>query len=119
MRARVVSHATRGASRRDAPSGTDRVWSVKGTGVWSWILLIVLGGAVGSLYIGHALRMQEEAARLNSLELELMRARREHTEVKLLHDRMTGPNQIYRRATQMGFVSSGPADVILTEEAER
>lgn len=70
--------------------------------------------AAGILYIQHGFQMQEKMDRLQELDMTLQRTRHIYTEKSLRYDRLTGPNEIYRRAQQAGLVNSGPADNRLT-----
>jgi hypothetical protein len=70
--------------------------------------------AAGLLYIQHGFQMQEKMDRLQELDMALQRTRHLYTEKSLRYDRLTGPNEIYRRAQEAGLVNSGPADNRLT-----
>ena len=118
MKTRAASYATRRTSASPPLSGSDGAAAEAAIRLRTWVPLLLLFGTLSILYIGYALRMQERIARLGDLEQELVRIRREHKEVKLRYDRMTGPNEIYRQAKEMGFVGSGPADVIIPWEVE-
>lgn len=117
MRPRAASYATRRTSSSPLSDG-DKTANTAAINLRRWVPLLLLFGTLAVLYIGYALRMQERVARLSELEQDLARIRREHKEVKLRYDRMTGPNEIYRQAKELGFVSSGPADVIIPWEVE-
>lgn len=118
MKTRDASYAVRRTSSSRPLSGGDGAGNAAGISLRTWVPLMLLFGTLAVLYIGYALRMQERVARLSDMEQDLARIRREHKEVKLRYDRLTGPNEIYRQAKEMGFVGSGPADVILPWEVE-
>lgn len=77
---------------------------------WKVVAISITAGAFGISYIHHGFQMQEQLNRVESLELQMERTRRVFTEKQIRYDRLTGPKEIYQKAQEAGFVSSGPAN---------
>lgn len=77
---------------------------------WKVLVMSVAAGVFGIGYIHHGFQMQEQLNRVDSLELQMERTRRVFTEKQIRYDRLTGPKEIYQKAQEAGFVSSGPAN---------
>ncbi len=77
---------------------------------WKVLVLSVAAGLFGITYIHHGFQMQEQLNRVEALELQMERTQRVFTEKQIRYDRLTGPKEIYQKAQEAGFVSSGPAN---------
>ena len=80
---------------------------------WKLIGIIILLGFAGLAYIHHVFRTQEILNEVGRLEQEFEKARRIHADRKFQFERMTGPSEVYRRATQQGFVHGGAAEGVV------
>ena len=67
----------------------------------------------GFIYLTHVFATQELLGQVQQLQREYEQTQQVHDELKLRHDRMTGPANIYRKARELGFINAGPADQIL------
>ena len=65
------------------------------------------------IYLTHVFATQELLGQVQQLQREYEQTQQVHDELKLRHDRMTGPANIYRKARELGFINAGPADQIL------
>lgn len=77
---------------------------------WKVLAMSVAAGVFGIGYIHHGFQMQEQLNQVESLELQMERTRRVFAEKQIRYDRLTGPKEIYQKAQEAGFVSSGPAN---------
>lgn len=77
---------------------------------WKVLALSLAAGAFGIAYIHHGFQMQEQLNRVEALENQMERTRRVFAEKQIRYDRLTGPKEIYQKAQEAGFVSSGPAN---------
>jgi cell division protein FtsL len=80
---------------------------------WKVIVGSIIIGALGLLYLTHVFATQQLLDEVQTLEAEYNRARAQYDELKLRHDRMIGPAEIYRKAEEQGFVNGGPADKVI------
>lgn len=80
---------------------------------WKVILGSIIIGALGLLYLTHVFATQRVLEEVQTLEAQYNRARAQYDELKLRHDRMIGPAEIYRKAEDQGFVNGGPADKVI------
>lgn len=80
---------------------------------WKLIGIIILIGAVGLAYVNHVFRTQEILTDVSQLEQEFENVRRIHADRKFQYERMTGPSDVYRRATEQGFVHGGAAEGVV------
>lgn len=87
--------------------------STKAWSPWKLILLSVVLGLAGSIYLTHVFETQNTLREVQQLRREFERAQRIHTEAKRDYDRITGPSEVYSRAQTMGMVSGGAADPVI------
>jgi hypothetical protein len=80
---------------------------------WKLIGIIILLGVVGLAYVNHVFKTQEILTEVNQLEQEFEKVRRIHADRKFQFERMTGPSDVYLRATQQGFVHGGAAEGVV------
>ncbi|MEX0844969.1 MAG: hypothetical protein WD022_06790 [Balneolaceae bacterium] len=80
---------------------------------WKVIIGSIIIGALGLLYLTHVFATQRLLEDVQTLEAEYNRARAQYDELKLRHDRLIGPAEIYRKAEEQGFVNGGPADKVI------
>jgi hypothetical protein len=80
---------------------------------WKLIGIIILLGVAGLAYVNHVFKTQEILTEVNQLEQEFEKVRRVHADRKFQFERMTGPSDVYRRATQQGFVHGGAAEGVV------
>jgi len=80
---------------------------------WKLIGIIILLGIVGLAYVNHVFKTQDILSDVNQLEQEFEKVRRIHADRKFQFERMTGPSDVYRRATQQGFVHGGAAEGVV------
>ena len=80
---------------------------------WKVILVSILIGACGILYIGHVFSTQQALIEVQQLESEYNKTLRLYNEKRLEYDRMVGPKEIYQQARERGFINAGPADRII------
>ncbi len=83
---------------------------------WKLILLSILLGIAGSIYLTHVFQTQNTLREVQQLRREYERAHRVHTEVQRNYDRMTGPAEVYNRAASLGMISGGAADPVIVIE---
>jgi len=83
---------------------------------WKVIMVSILVGICGLLYIGHVFNTQQTLTEVQQLENEYNRTMRIYEEQRLAYDRMVGPKEIYQKARERGFINAGPADQIITIE---
>ncbi|TVQ69330.1 MAG: hypothetical protein EA363_09690 [Balneolaceae bacterium] len=105
-----------GASRSNGrktrkKSGRITLWTP-----WKMILLSILLGIAGSIYLTHVFETQNTLREVQQLRREYERAHRVHTEVRRNYDRMTGPAEVYNRAASLGMISGGAADPVIVIE---
>ena len=89
-------------------TGLPTIWSP-----WKLILLSILLGIAGSVYLTHVFETQNTLREVQQLRREYERAHRVHTEVRRNYDRMTGPAEVYNRAASLGMISGGAADPVI------
>lgn len=80
---------------------------------WKLIGIIILMGAAGLAYVNHVFKTQDILTEVNQLEQEFEKVRRIHADRKFQFERMTGPSDVYRRASQQGFVHGGAAEGVV------
>ncbi len=80
---------------------------------WKLIMLSILLGIAGSVYLTHVFETQNTLREVQQLRREYERAHRVHTEVRRNYDRMTGPAEVYSRAASLGMISGGAADPVI------
>jgi len=100
-------------NRRKTRKKTGRItlWSP-----WKLILLSILLGIAGSIYLTHVFETQNTLREVQQLRREYERAHRVNTEVRRNYDRMTGPAEVYNRAASLGMISGGAADPVIVIE---
>jgi hypothetical protein len=74
------------------------------------ILVTVLLGLAGLMYLAHVFTMQQMVRDLNRLQKEYERARLTYEDRMLTWERKTGPGEIYRKAKALGFEYGGLYD---------
>jgi hypothetical protein len=74
------------------------------------ILVTVLLGVAGLMYLAHVFTMQQIVRDLNRLQKEYERARLTYEDRMLTWERKTGPGEIYRKAKALGFEYGGLYD---------
>ncbi len=89
-------------------TGRSTLWSP-----WKLMLLSILLGMAGSIYLTHVFETQNDLREVQQLRREYERAYRVHTEVRRNYDRMTGPAEVYNRAASLGMISGGAADPVI------
>ena len=77
------------------------------------IVFTLVAAIFGFIYLTHVFATQELLGQVQQLQREYEQTQQVHDELKLRHDRMTGPANIYRKARELGFINAGPADQIL------
>jgi hypothetical protein len=100
---RQAKHTTKADSKIGLP--TVKPWKV--------IIGSIIIGTLGLLYLTHVFATQRLLDEVQTLEAEYNRARAQYDELKLRHDRMIGPAEIYRKAEEQGFVNGGPAGKVI------
>ncbi len=80
---------------------------------WKLIGIIILVGIAGLAYVNHVFKTQDILTEVNQLEQEFEKVRRVHADRKFQFERMTGPSDVYRRATTQGFVHGGAAEGVV------
>jgi hypothetical protein len=80
---------------------------------WKLIGIMVLLGVVGLAYVSHVFKTQEILTEVSQLEQEFEKTRRIHADRKFQFERMTGPSDVYLRASQQGFVHGGAAEGVV------
>jgi hypothetical protein len=80
---------------------------------WKLIGVIILIGMIGLAYVSHVFKTQEILADVSQLEQEFEKVRRIHADRKFQFERMTGPSDVYHRATQQGFIHGGAAEGVV------
>jgi hypothetical protein len=80
---------------------------------WKLIGVIILVGIVGLAYVSHVFKTQEILTEVSQLEQDFEKVRRIHADRKFQFERMTGPSDVYRRASQQGFVHGGAAEGVV------
>ncbi len=78
------------------------------------ILLTILMGVLGYLYISHVFYTQKLHAEVNTLRTQFEQTRIDYMNTRLTYERMTGPADVYERAKSIGLVDGGPADLIIS-----
>jgi hypothetical protein len=102
-----VPKPTNGRKARKSPVRST-LWSP-----WKLILLSILLGIAGSVYLTHVFETQNTLREVQQLRRDYERAHRVHTEVRRNYDRMTGPAEVYNRAASLGMISGGAADPVI------
>lgn len=80
---------------------------------WKLILVSVLIGILGSLYLTHVFQTQQILFEVQQLRRDHERAERLYDDTRRNYDRMTGPAEVYRRAESMGMITGGAADPVI------
>lgn len=83
---------------------------------WKIIVTSFVIGIFGVLYISHVFQTQQLLKEVNQLEQNYERVQRQHEQYELQYERMTGPQQIYEKAQNIGFESGGPVERVITIE---
>ena len=97
--------------KKSARSGRMKLWSP-----WKLILLSIMLGIAGSVYLTHVFETQNRLREVQQLRREYERTHRVHTEVRRNYDRMTGPAEVYNRAASIGMIYGGAADPVIVIE---
>lgn len=107
-----------GSNGNGTVNGTRRRKSKKASlwSPWKLILLSIILGIAGSLYLTHVFQTQDTLREVQQQRREFERAHRIHTDVRRNYDRMTGPAEVYRQAESFGMVTGGAADPIIIME---
>jgi hypothetical protein len=77
------------------------------------ILWSLVAGVCGFAYITHVFTTQQLLQEVNQVQREFERVQMIHEDRTLLHDRLTGPGEVFSRARDMGYQDSGPADHLI------
>jgi uncharacterized protein HemX len=77
------------------------------------ILLSLVLGAAGLLYLNHVYAVQQHYKEVLQLQREYEKTRRLYSDRKFTYDRMVGPAEVYDRAKVLGLQDGGPADGII------
>jgi hypothetical protein len=77
---------------------------------WKVMLLSVIAGVLGAVYLQHVFTTQAILKDVNRLHRDLGKAELRHRELRFTYERMTGPADVYIRAKELGMVDGGPAD---------
>jgi hypothetical protein len=80
---------------------------------WKMIGLIVIVGVAGIFYVKHVFETQEILTEVSNLERDYEKVRRIHADRKFQFERLTGPAEVYRRASQQGLVHGGAAEGVI------
>jgi len=80
---------------------------------WKLIGMIVIIGIIGLAYLNHVFQTQAILKEVNELELNFEKARRIHADRKFTFERLTGPSEVYDRASRQGLVHGGAAEGVV------
>lgn len=114
VRATARQHATRQAVQTDLQDAASEAKPFRERiKAWKLIGIIILMGAAGLAYVSHVFKTQDILTEVSQLEQEFEKVRRVHADRKFQFERMTGPSDVYRRASQQGFVHGGAAEGVV------
>lgn len=80
---------------------------------WKIMLASLVIGVLGYTYISHVFTTQTVLREVNLLHREFDAVNRLYEDRSLTYDRMTGPAEVYRRATSMGMIHGGAKDPVI------
>ena len=100
-----------GSRRAVKKSSKSKLWSP-----WKLMLLSIVLGIAGSMYLTHVFETQNTLREVQQLRREYERAHRLHTEARRNFERITGPAEVYHRAESIGMISGGPSDPVIVIE---
>jgi hypothetical protein len=80
---------------------------------WKMISLIILIGIAGLFYVNHVFQTQAVLTEVSALERDYERVRRIHADRKFQFERLTGPAEVQRRASQQGLIHGGAAEGVI------
>lgn len=80
---------------------------------WKLIGMIIIIGIIGLTYLNHVFQTQAILKDVNALELDFEKARRIHADRKFTFERLTGPSEVYDRASRQGLVHGGAAEGVV------
>lgn len=80
---------------------------------WKLIGMIIVIGIIGLTYLNHVFQTQAILKDVNELELNFEKARRIHADRKFTFERLTGPSEVYDRASRQGLVHGGAAEGVV------
>lgn len=114
MRASVRRNAPKQSAQTDLQENLSEAKPLKERfKAWKLIGIIILMGAAGLAYVNHVFKTQDILTEVSQLEQEFEKVRRIHADRKFQFERMTGPSDVYRRASQQGFVHGGAAEGVV------
>lgn len=114
VRAATRQHATRQTAQTDLKDAASEVKPLRERiKAWKLIGITILMGAAGLAYVSHVFKTQDILTEVSQLEQEFEKVRRVHADRKFQFERMTGPSDVYRRASQQGFVHGGAAEGVV------
>jgi len=82
------------------------------------ILLSLLVGIAGLIYLNHVFAVQKSYKEVLQLQREYEKVKRLYADRKFTYDRMIGPAEVYERAKKLGLQDGGPAEGIIYIEKE-
>lgn len=82
------------------------------------ILLSLLVGVAGLIYLNHVFAVQKSYKEVLELQREYEKVKRLYADRKFTYDRMIGPAEVYERAKKLGLQDGGPAEGIIYIEKE-
>ncbi len=77
------------------------------------ILLSLLVGIAGLIYLNHVFAVQKSYKEVLQLQREYEKVKRLYADRKFTYDRMIGPAEVYERAKKLGLQDGGPAEGII------
>lgn len=80
---------------------------------WKMISFIIVIGIAGLFYVNHVFETQAILSEVSGLERDYERVRRIHADRKFQFERLTGPAEVYRRASQQGLIHGGAAEGVI------
>lgn len=81
--------------------------------IWKILLVVLLLGVFGVLYLNHVFATQQILENVNQLQREYKEAEIIYNDKKLIYERLTGPTYIYPKAKELGLINGGPAEKVL------
>ncbi len=84
-----------------------------GIAPWKIVAFSLLLGIAGYFYISHVFTTQNILRDVTLLQREYDSVLRMYEDRALTYDRMTGPAEVYRRATELGLIHGGATDPII------
>lgn len=94
----------------------NRLFSLSQFQPWKVILVIIVCGLLGMLYLKHVFATQELLTEVKQLEQQYEQIKRKNDYYQLNYDRMIGPKEIYDKAKAAGFIDGGPAEKVIEVE---